>query len=248
MAAAARSTAVSLVATILFACASASAQNYPAKPVRIVTGGAGTFHDIVTRQLADRLARRWGQAVGVGNQPGAGLTIGTGMVARAAPDGYTLVVSDRSALAVAPGLYKSLPYDAQKDFAPISLVAIAPPILVVHPSFPAASLRELIAYVKHNPGKVNYASAGPGTATHVAGELLRHLATLDMPIVHYKGGGAAIVAMIAGEVPVGTALIPAALPQIKAGRLKALAVAANKRFAGTPDVPTAMEAGLPGFE
>src|SRR3954469_20746476 len=163
MAAAARSTAVSLVATILFACASASAQNYPAKPVRIVTGGAGTFHDIVTRQIAERLSKRWAQAVVVENQAGAGLTIGTGLVARAAPDGYTLIVSDRSALAVAPNLYKSLPYDAQKDLAPISLVAMAPPVLVVHRAFPAASLRELIAYVKAHPGEVNYASAGPGT-------------------------------------------------------------------------------------
>ncbi len=224
------------------------AQTYPAKPVRIVTGGAGTFHDIVTRQLAERLGRRWGQPIAVENQPGAGMTIGTGMVARAAPDGYTLVVSDRSALAVAPGLYKSLPYDAQKDFAPVTLVALAPPILVVHPSFPAASLRELIAYVKQNPGKVNYASAGPATATHVAGELLRHLASLDMQLVHYKGGGAAIVAIVSGEAPVGTALVPAALPHIKSGRLRALAVAANARFAGMPEVPTAAEAGLPGFE
>jgi len=237
-----------LASTALLAAAIAQAQTYPAKPVRIVTGGPGTTHDIVTRQLAERLSKRWGQAVAVEGQPGAGLTIGTGMVARAAPDGYTLIVSDRTALAVAPVLYKSVPYDAQKDLAPVTLVALMPTILVVHPSFPAATLRELIAYARQNPGKVDYASAGPGTATHVAGELFRHLAGVDMPAVHYKGGGAALVAMVAGEVPVGSVLVPAALPHLKSGRLRALALASDKRFAGTPEVPTGAEAGLPGFQ
>src|SRR3954465_14683105 len=158
MAAAARSTAVSLVATILLACASASAQNYPAKPVRIITGGAGTFHDIVPRQLAQRLSERWGQPVVVENQPAAALTIGTGMAARAAPDGYTLVMSDRSALAVAPNLYKSVPYDAATDFAPITLAALAPTMLVAHPSVPAATLSDLLAYAKTQPHGIDFAT------------------------------------------------------------------------------------------
>jgi tripartite-type tricarboxylate transporter receptor subunit TctC len=226
----------------------AAAQTYPAKPVRIITAGAGGFHDIVTRQLAQRLSERWGQPVVVDNQPAAALTVGTGMAARAAPDGYTLVMSDRSALAVAPGLHKALPYDAQKDLAPITLAALAPPMLVVHPSFPAADLRELIAYAKQRPGQLHYAMAGTGTATHVAGELLKHLAGIDMVPVPYKGGGAAIIAMVSGEVQVGTALIPAALPHVRAGKLKALAIVSNKRFAGAPDIPTSAEAGLPGFE
>jgi tripartite-type tricarboxylate transporter receptor subunit TctC len=170
------------------------------------------------------------------------------VVARAAPDGYTLVMSDRSALAVAPHLQKSLPYDVEKDFAPISLVALAPPILVVHPAFPAHTLRALMAYVREHPGEVSYASAGPGTATHVAAELLKHLAQLDMVAVHYKGGGAAIAAIVSGEVPVGTALVPAVLPHIKSGRVRPLAVAADKRFAGLPEIPTAAQAGLAGFE
>jgi len=238
---------VALLASIAVST-TAAAQAYPAKPVRVITGGAATFHDIVTRLLADRLGKRCGQAVAVEAQPGAGMTIGTGMAARAAPDGYTLVVSDRSALAVAPNLYKSLPYDAQKDLAPVTLIALAPPVLVVHPSFPAANLRELVAYVKAHPGEVNYASAGPGTATHVAGEVFRSLASLDLPFVHYKGGGPAALALVAGEVPVGAILIPAALPHIRSGRLRALAIAGNARFAGLPEVPTGAEAGLPGFE
>src|SRR5450759_3734524 len=167
-------TAVSLIATILFASASASAQNYPDKPVRIITGGVGTFHDIVTRQLAQRLSKRWGHAVVVENQGAAALTIGTGMVARAAPDGYTLVMSDRSALAVAPNLYKSLPYDPAKDFAPITLAALAPTMLVAHPSVPASTLSEFLSYAKAQPREIQFATAGAGTNNHIAMELLKH--------------------------------------------------------------------------
>src|SRR3954468_43026 len=133
----------------------ALAERYPAKPVRIVTGSPGTFHDIVTRQLADRLGKRWNQAVVVENQGAAGMTIGTGMVARAAPDGYSLVMSDRSALAVAPAL-RSQSYDPVKDLAPVALVAFAPTMVVVHPAFPAADLKSFIAHVKQNPGKVAF--------------------------------------------------------------------------------------------
>jgi len=226
----------------------ALAERYPAKPVRIVTGSPGTFHDIVTRQLADRLGKRWNQAVVVENQGAAGMTIGTGMVARAAPDGYSLVMSDRSALAVAPALQRGLSYDPVKDLVPVALVAFAPTMVVVHPAFPAADFKSFIAHVKQNPGKVAFASAGPATATHVAAAQLGQLAGLDFLLVHYKGGGAAIAAMLTGEAPVGSPLIPAVVAQVKAGRLRALAVASPKRFAGMPDVPTAAEAGLPGFE
>jgi tripartite-type tricarboxylate transporter receptor subunit TctC len=241
-------TAVSLIATILFASASASAQNYPDKPVRIITGGVGTFHDIVTRQLAQRLSERWGQAVVVDNQPAAALTIGTGVTARAAPDGYTLVMSDRSALAVAPNLYKSLPYDPAKDFAPITLVAVAPTMLVAHPSVPAATLSELLAYAKAQPLGLDFATAGPGTNNHIAMELLKHATGVNAVAIHYKGGGASTLAMVSGEVKVGFALVPQVLPHVKAGKLKAYVVTGRQRFAGAPDIPTAAEAGLPGFE
>lgn len=241
-------TAVSLIATILFAAASASAQNYPAKPVRIITGGAGTFHDIVTRQLAQRLSERWGQAVVVENQGAAALTIGTGMVARAAPDGYTLVISDRSALAVAPNLYKSLPYDPARDFAPIMLVAVAPTMLVAHSSVPASTLSEFLAYAKAQPRGIDFATAGPGTNNHIAMELLKHATGVNAVPIHYKGGGASTLAMVSGEVKAGFGLVPSALPHVKAGKLKAYVVTGKRRFPGAPDIPTATEAGLPGFE
>lgn len=240
--------AVSWIASILFAAASASAQNYPDRPVHIITGGAGTFHDIVTRQLGQRLSERWGQPVLVENQPAAALTIGTGMVARAAPDGYTLVMSDRSALAVAPNLYKSLPYDPAKDFAPITLAALTPTMLVGHPSVPAATLSELLAYAKAQPRGIDFATAGPGTNNHIAMELLKHATGVNAVAIHYKGGGASTLAMVSGEVKVGFGLVPQVLPHVKAGRLKAYVVTGRKRFPGAPDIPTAAEAGLPGFE
>jgi tripartite-type tricarboxylate transporter receptor subunit TctC len=230
-------TTVSLIATILLVAASASAQNYPARPVRIVTGGAGTFHDIVTRQLAQRL-----------NQGAAALTIGTGMVARAAPDGYTLVMSDRSALAVAPNLYKSLPYDPAKDLAPITLAALAPTMLVAHPSVPASTLSELLAYAKAQPRGIDFATAGPGTNNHIAMELLRLATGVNAVPIHYKGGGASSLAILSGEVKVGFGAVPNVLSYVKSGKLKAFVVTGRKRFAGAPDIPTAAEAGLPGFE
>jgi tripartite-type tricarboxylate transporter receptor subunit TctC len=240
--------AVPLIAAILLAAASASAQNYPAKPVRIVTGGAGTFHDVVTRQLGQRLSERWGQPVVAENQPGAALTIGTGIAARAAPDGYTLLMSDRSALAVAPNLYKSLPYDPVKDFSPITLAALAPTMLVAHPSVPAATLAELLAYAKQQTGGIHFASAGPGTNSHVVIELLKHATGLNVVPIHYKGGGAATLAILSGEVKVGFGAVPNVLPHVKAGKVKAYVVSGRQRFPGAPDVPTAAEAGLPGFE
>jgi tripartite-type tricarboxylate transporter receptor subunit TctC len=234
---------ISLPVLIDVACA----QPYPAKPVRIVTGGAGTFHDVVARQLAQRLGERWGQPVVVENQGAAALTVGTGMVARAAPDGYTLVLSDRSALAVAPYLYRNVPYDPARDLAPITLVALSPTMLVAHPSVPAASLSEFIAYAKTQPNGMNFASAGPGTNNHIAMELLKVATGVDAVPIHYKGGGASLAALLSGEVKAGFAL-PTALQHVKAGRLKAYAVTGTQRFAGAPDVPTAAEQGLPGFE
>jgi tripartite-type tricarboxylate transporter receptor subunit TctC len=240
--------AIFLIAATIFAAAGASAQDYPARPVHIITGGVGTFHDIVTRQLGQRLSERWGRPVVVENQPAAALTIGTGAVARAAPDGYTLVVSDRSALAVAPYLYKNLPYEVARDLAPVTLVALAPTLLVAHPSVPASTLPELLAYAKAQPRGIDFATAGPGTNSHIAMELLKHATGINAVPIHYKGGGAATLAMVGGEVKAGFALVPQALPQVKAGKLKAFIVTGKQRFPGTPDIPTAKEAGLSGFE
>jgi tripartite-type tricarboxylate transporter receptor subunit TctC len=239
---------ISAVASLLFAAASASAQNYPDKPVRIITGGVGTFHDIVTRQLAQRLSEHWSQAVVVENQGAAALTIGTGAVARSAPDGYTLVMSDRSALAVAPYLYKRIPYDPAKDLAPIILAAVAPTMLVAHSSVPASTLSEFLAYAKAQPHGIDFATAGPGTNNHVAMELLKHATGINAVPIHYKGGGASTMAMVSGEVKAGFALVPQVLAQVNAGKLKAYVVTGKRRFPGAPDIPTAAEAGLPGFE
>lgn len=239
---------IPLIATLLFAAASASAQNYPDRSVRIVTGGAGTFHDIVTRQLAQRLSELWRQPVVVENQGAAALTIGTGMVARAAPDGYTLVMSDRSALAVAPYLYRSVSYDPAQDFAPITLAALAPTMLVANSSVPASTLSEFLAYAKAQSRGINFATAGPGTNNHIAMELLKYATGINAVPIHYKGGGASTLAMVSGEVKEGFALVPQVLPHVKAGRLKAYVVTGKRRFPEAPDIPTAAEAGLPSLE
>jgi tripartite-type tricarboxylate transporter receptor subunit TctC len=237
-----------LIAHASGAIGPASAQNYPTKPVRIITAGAGTFHDIVTRHLGQRLSERWGQPIVVENQPAGGMTIGSGIAARATPDGYTLLMADRTAFAVAPSLYKNLSYDPVKDFSPITLVARAPSILVAHASVPAANLREFIAYAKRQPGGINFAAAGPGTVSHIDGELFKQVTGVNLVSIQYKGGAASILAIVSGEVKAGFSLIPVALPHVTAGKIKAYAIAGNKRFAGAPDVPTSAEAGLPGFE
>lgn len=237
-----------LGAAILLIAGLASAENYPTKPVRIVTGGAGTFHDVVTRQLGQRLTERWGQPVVIENQPAVALTVGTGIAARATPDGYTLVMSDRSALAVAPHLFKSVPYDPARDLMPITLAALAPTMLVSHPSIPASTLHELLDYMKNEQREVQFATAGPGTNNHIAMELLKLATGLNLVGVHYKGGGASVLALVSGEVKLGFAAVPGVLPHVKAGRVKAYVVTGKRRFVGTPDLPTAGESGLPGFE
>lgn len=236
------------IAGLLLMSLSASAQNYPAKPVRVITGGAGTFHDIVTRQLAQRLSERWGQPVVVENQGAAALTVGTGIAARATPDGYTLVMSDRSALAVAPHLYKSVPYDPARDLSPITLVALTPTLLVANASVPATTLSEFLAYAKAQPHELQFATAGPGTNNHIAMELLKAATGLRLVPIHYKGGGASTQAIVSGECKVGFGALPSMLPHVKTGKVKAYVVTGRQRFPGTPEVPTAAESGLPGFE
>jgi len=223
------------------------AQDYPTKPVRVITGNPGSMTDIVTRQLGQRLGERWGQPVVVENRGGAGITVGSGFVAKSPPDGYTLLIADRTSIAVAPNLHKNLSYDPIRDFAPISLVAVAPQLLVAHLSVPAVNLREFIGYVKERPGAVDYASAGPGTAIHITGELLKQVAGIDMVPIQYKGGGAAMIAILSGEVKAGFGLMPVALPHVKAGKVKAYAITSKQRSSEAPDIPTMAEAGLPSF-
>ena len=240
--------AVFVVAALGAASLTAHAETYPSRSVRLITGGAGTFHDIVTRQLAQQLSQRWGQPVVVDNQPAAALTVGTAAAARAAPDGYTLVMSDRSALAVAPSLLKVMPYDVAKDFVPVTLAAQATSLLVTHPSVPATTLAELLALLRRETAEVHFASAGPGTNNHIAMELLKAATGLNLAPIHYKGGGASTTALLGGEVKFGFALLPTVLPHVKAGKLKAFVVTGKQRFPGASEIATAAESGLPGFE
>jgi tripartite-type tricarboxylate transporter receptor subunit TctC len=245
--------AVSLVgpcvlSSVLLYATPSFGQNYPTRHVRIITGPAGAFHDIVARNLAQRLSERWGQPVVVVNQPGAGLTIGTATAVKAAPDGYTLLLGDRTALAAAPSLYKELPYDPVRDLAPITLVARAPAMLALHPSVPSGSLDGFVAYLRKQPNPVPYASSGPGTFSHFTGVQFEQLAAVKLLTVQYKGGGAAAIALLGGEAKFSFLPVPTVLPQVKAGKLKALAVTSAKRFDGAPAVPTVIESGFPDLE
>jgi tripartite-type tricarboxylate transporter receptor subunit TctC len=225
-----------------------AAQDYPTKPVRIITGSNGALGDIITRQIGPRLHERWGQPVVVENRPGAGLTIGTAIAAKAPPDGYTLIMSDRTALASAPSLYQNLAYDPVKDLAPITLVASTPMVLIAHPSIPAANLREFIGYAKQLPQGLAHGTGGPGTVNHLAGELMKQLTGANMVPVHYKGTGAAMIAILGAEVKAGFSMPPIAFPHLQAGKVKAYVVTGAKRMPGAPDVPTVAEAGFPGLE
>ena len=232
----------------LFFAASGQAQDYPAKPVRIIAGSVGATNDILARHLAQQLSERWGKQVIVDNRPGAGGTIGAAHAAKAAPDGYTLHIAFSATFAAAVSLYRALPYDPVKDFAPITLYAESPMLLVAHPSMPPGSLSEFLAFAKKRPGAINSASAGGATISHLTTELMNHVAGLKLELVHYKGSGAAMLALVSGEAQVAAIVMPNALPQVKAGKAKAYAITSKKRFAGAPDIPTAAEAGLPGLE
>jgi tripartite-type tricarboxylate transporter receptor subunit TctC len=237
-----------LTAGMLATAQPVSAQTYPNRHVRIVTGGAGSFHDVVARQLGQRLSERWGQAIVIENQPAAGLTIGSSIAAKAEPDGYTLLLADRTALAAAPHLYRNLRYDPVKDFRPITLIARAPSVVAVNFGLGVADLREFIDYARRQPKPVLYASAGVATVSHLTGELFRQLAKLDVQFIQYKGGADATLAVLKGEAQFTSAVTSVVLPHVAAGKMKALAVASARRFAAAPDIPTGAEAGLPGFE
>ncbi len=224
----------------------AGAQDYPNRPVRILAGAPGTLTESAARQVGQRLSERWGKPVVVENR--ATNTIATGAAAQAPADGYTLVMSDRTALATFPSLQKALGYDPVKDLVPITRVAVAAMVLVAHPSVPAATLREFIEYSKKQPGMVDFATAGPATAPHLANEMLRLMTGINVQSVQYKGSGAAQLAILSGDPKVGFVLASNTWSLVSAGKLKAYAVTTGKRFSGQPEIPTASEAGLPGFE
>jgi tripartite-type tricarboxylate transporter receptor subunit TctC len=225
------------------------AANYPTKPVRLVVPfPAGGTTDILARAVAQTLSEAWGQQVIVDNRPGAGGNIGSDLVAKSKPDGYTLLMGTVGTHAINPSLYKNMPYDHVKDFAPVILVAGVPNVLVVNLSLPVHSVPELIAYAKANPGKLNFASSGNGTSIHLSGELFKAMTGVEMTHVPYKGSAPALTDLIGGQVQLMFDNLPSSLPFIKAGKLRALAVTSGARAAALPDLPTLAESGLPGFE
>jgi tripartite-type tricarboxylate transporter receptor subunit TctC len=227
----------------------ACAQTYPTKPIRLVVpfppGGAT---DILARDVAQKLTEAWGQSVIVDNRPGAGGNIGSELVAKSAPDGYTLEMGTVGTHAINASLYAKMPYDHVKDFMPVILVAGVPNVLVVNPAVPANSVAELIAYAKANPGKLNFASSGNGTSIHLSGELFKVMAGVQITHIPYKGSAPALQDLLAGQVQMMFDNLPPSLPQIKAGKLRALAVTSLTRAPALPDVPTLSESGLPSFE
>jgi len=237
-----------ILAISLCLCASAVAQEYPTKPIRLIAPFApGGPTDLFARLMGAKLGERLGQPVLVENRPGAGGSVGAEAAAKSAPDGYTLVLVS-SSFAVNATLYPKLPYDALRDFAPITLLASAPFLVVAHNSVPASSVRELIALAKANPGKLNYGSGGSGSGPHIVAELFKSEAGVDIVHVPYKGTGPLTAALVAGDVQLAFGNIFALVPQVKSGRLKALAVTGAQRSSALPEVPTVAESGLPGFE
>jgi tripartite-type tricarboxylate transporter receptor subunit TctC len=222
------------------------AQTYPTKPVRIIVpfppGGPA---DLFGRGLAQGMSSELGQPVLIENVSGVGGVLGVDRVAKSPPDGYTLALNSASTVSIAPFSLSKMPYDVKKDFALITVVVRVPEVLVVHPSLPANSLSELIAFAKANPGKVNFGSAGGGSITHLAGELLKAEAKIDIVHVPYKGAAPAVSDLLGGQVQMGIFDVPILLPHIRSGKLKALAVTSAKRAATLPDVPTTAEANYP---
>jgi tripartite-type tricarboxylate transporter receptor subunit TctC len=238
-----------LAACTLLTAAPAGAQGYPDRAVRIIVpfppGGPA---DTLARLVGDKLAASLGQPFVIDNKPGAGGNIGMELGARAAPDGYTLTLAPTGNLTIAPALYSKLPYDPARDLAPITVIAAVQNLLLVHPSVPARTLTELISLARAKPGALNYASVGNGSGAHLAGELLKRLAGIDLVHVPFNGTGPAMNALLGGQVQLFFAQASSALPQVQAGKAVALGVASAKRLAAAPEIPTIAEAGLPGFE
>lgn len=242
-------TRYALVAAALAVSTPSVAQSgYPAKPIKFVVPFAvGGASDVFSRYLGLRLSERVGQSIVSENKPGAGGTLAAGEVARAPADGYTLFIADVGANAIAASLYSKLAYDPVKDFAPVHLSFSLPIVLVMNPAVPATNVRELLAYLRANPGKVNYASAGSGGISHLGGEMLKQLANVDIVHVPYKGGAPGLAAVLSDDAQMMFVSVPTALSHVRAGKLRALAAAGTRRSSTLPDVPTMAEAGVPGY-
>jgi tripartite-type tricarboxylate transporter receptor subunit TctC len=238
-----------LLAVAAFALAlCAHAQSYPSKPIRIIVPfGPGGFTDVAARIVQKELAPVIGQAIVIENKPGAGSTIGTTEVARAQPDGYTLVMISTTHV-ISPHLYKSMPYDALKDFTPVTKLAEGPYVLVTHPSLPVKNVRELVDLARSKPDTIDYASSGNGSSQHLVGALFVTMAGAPLSHVPYKGSSQAMNDVLGGQVKVSFVGVPNALPNLPSGKLRALAVSTKKRYSELPDIPTLDEAGVTGFD
>lgn len=232
-----------------FASDVSAQSNYPDHPVRIVVGfAAGGPVDIIARIMGDRLAKIWGQPVVVENVAGSAGNIAGARVAKAAPDGYTLLMATNAQLAINPSLYNKMPFDPAKDLVPITLAVYSPNILVIPPDIPAKTVSELVAYARSNPGKLTFGSAGAGTTQHLSGELFKAMAHLDIQHVPYGGAAPVTTDLLAGRITMFFGNVAPLIPLVQSGKLRALAVTSVKRFPGFPDLPTMIEAGFPGFE
>jgi tripartite-type tricarboxylate transporter receptor subunit TctC len=228
--------------------AAAHAQGYPSRVVRIVVPtSAGGGGDVIARLIAKSLGERWGRQVVVDNRTGAGTMLGSELVARAAPDGYTLLMTP-STLAINPAAYKSVPYDALRDFAPITQAAVVPNLMMVHPSVPAKNVREMIALAKSRPGQLFYASSGHGTSPHLSMELFSLMAGIKMIQVPYKSSGPGVIDLLAGQVALMAPSMISGIPHVRSGKLRALGVTTAARSPSAPEIPTIAESGLPGYE
>ena len=234
---------------LVLAATAASAQPFPSRPLRlIVPFPPGGSTDILARALALKLAEGFAQAVIVDNRPGAGGSIGAEAAAKSAPDGYTIMMGHLGTLAVNAAIYKNLPYDPVKSFAPVSLMAMVPSVLVVNPSLPVANAAELIAYARANPGKLAYGSAGSGSTSHLTTEYFKLATGTDILHVPYKGVGPMLTDLVSGQLSMGLNGAPAVMPHVNSGRLRALAVSSLNRLPSLPQIPTLAEAGVKGFE
>lgn len=241
--------AASLLVAAFFLWAPAGAQTYPSKPIRIVVPfPPGSGPDLLARTVAQRLPDALSQSVLVENRAGAGGIVASEFVAKAAPDGYTLLMGTIGTHALNVALYTKLPYNAQKDFAPISQLALLPHVVLLHPSVPAKTVKEFVAFARARPGQLNYASAGTGSGMHLATELMKSMAKLDLVHVPYKGPAESMAAVLGGEAALTIPAIPATLPLIKAGRVRALAVTSAQRSPMLADTPTMAESGFAGFD
>ena len=239
---------LALIAALAQITVAHSSEPYPTKPIRIIVPfapGGGT--DLTARLVGQRLSERFGQPVIIDNRPGAGTMLGTELTLKSAPDGYTLMIASASH-AINPALYRKVNYDPIRDFAPVTLAISFPFVIAVHPAVPARNVKELIAHAKANPGRITYASSGTGSTNHLAGELFKSMAGIDLLHVPYKGGGPAMNDAIGGQVSMIFGTVLETMPQVRAGKLRGLAVSSGKRAAFAPDLPTAAEDGLPGYD